>query len=153
MNSYEKLIGKLEEKETEVKLARLYGSGETQLQEQKKRYADLLRTHERLFHADAPVAFFSAPGRTEICENHTDHNHGRVLVQIGRFRGYGAGEITIEMYNLLDDSAHRNPVDVHVPNRHKYRNLNAFAHHNVLLVNLFDGHNCAVGGTKNGAIG
>ena len=26
-----------------------------------------------------PVAIFSAPGRTEICGNHTDHQHGRVL--------------------------------------------------------------------------
>lgn len=24
-------------------------------------------------------AFFSAPGRTELCGNHTDHNHGKVL--------------------------------------------------------------------------
>ena len=27
----------------------------------------------------APEAYFSAPGRTEIGGNHTDHQHGRVL--------------------------------------------------------------------------
>lgn len=31
-----------------------------------------------VFGAD-PTHFFSAPGRTEICGNHTDHQHGRVL--------------------------------------------------------------------------
>ena len=30
------------------------------------------------FH-DTPARFFSAPGRTEICGNHTDHQNGRVL--------------------------------------------------------------------------
>lgn len=29
--------------------------------------------------ADREVSLFSAPGRTEICGNHTDHNHGLVL--------------------------------------------------------------------------
>ena len=28
---------------------------------------------------DTPVTICSAPGRTEICGNHTDHQHGRVL--------------------------------------------------------------------------
>ena len=28
---------------------------------------------------DTMVALCSAPGRTEICGNHTDHQHGRVL--------------------------------------------------------------------------
>ena len=29
--------------------------------------------------ASTPTAYFSAPGRTEIGGNHTDHQHGRVL--------------------------------------------------------------------------
>jgi hypothetical protein len=28
---------------------------------------------------DFPLRFYSSPGRTELCGNHTDHNHGRVL--------------------------------------------------------------------------
>ncbi len=79
MNPYQKLAGKLDEKETEARLELLYGGGEAQAREQKKRYADLLKTHEDLFHATGPVMFFSAPGRTEIGGNHTDHNNGRVL--------------------------------------------------------------------------
>ena len=37
-----------------------------------------IKGFEKQFH-QKPFRFFSAPGRTEICGNHTDHNHGRVL--------------------------------------------------------------------------
>ena len=72
-------IRQLDEKATEDKLSMLYGGGDETLQAQKKRYAELLRLHEKTFHADLPVQIFSAPGRAEIGGNHTDHNHGRVL--------------------------------------------------------------------------
>lgn len=31
------------------------------------------------FFAPDKVAIFSAPGRSEVCGNHTDHQHGMVL--------------------------------------------------------------------------
>ena len=43
------------------------------------RYADLLDLYEKTFGQDAQVTLFSAPGRTEIGGNHTDHEYGRVL--------------------------------------------------------------------------
>ena len=43
------------------------------------RYADLLKLYEKTFPGDAQITLFSAPGRTEIGGNHTDHEHGRVL--------------------------------------------------------------------------
>ncbi|MBQ4177922.1 MAG: galactokinase, partial [Lachnospiraceae bacterium] len=43
------------------------------------RYAALLDLYEKTFPGDAQVCLFSAPGRTEIGGNHTDHEHGRVL--------------------------------------------------------------------------
>ena len=49
-----------------------------QLDAQYKRYADILANYRAQF-GDGPVEFFSAPGRTEVGGNHTDHNHGRVL--------------------------------------------------------------------------
>ena len=47
----------------------------------RKRVTQLLDGFQRTFGAgeDAPVTLCSAPGRTEICGNHTDHQHGRVL--------------------------------------------------------------------------
>lgn len=58
-------------------LLRVYGEGE--LDAQRERYGELCALfEEKLGNADG-VRFFSAPGRTEVCGNHTDHNHGRVL--------------------------------------------------------------------------
>ncbi|NLX92664.1 MAG: galactokinase [Clostridiales bacterium] len=46
---------------------------------QRERFKSLLNNFEELFGAAKAIELFSAPGRTEICGNHTDHNHGRVL--------------------------------------------------------------------------
>ena len=47
----------------------------------RQRVSDLLDGFQQSFGAgeDTLVALCSAPGRTEICGNHTDHQHGRVL--------------------------------------------------------------------------
>ncbi len=57
-------------------MRRLYGPA---LQDQKARYRELLERFARLFPDRPDLAFYSAPGRTEIGGNHTDHNNGRVL--------------------------------------------------------------------------
>lgn len=46
---------------------------------QRKRYAELLQRFALLYGAQHTPQLFSAPGRTEIGGNHTDHNHGSVL--------------------------------------------------------------------------
>lgn len=46
---------------------------------QTARYTAALGAFEGLFGTGREAAFFSAPGRTEVCGNHTDHQHGRVL--------------------------------------------------------------------------
>jgi len=66
----------LKEGRMDAVLASLYGQG--QLPAQKKRYLRLLEAlATRLAPSEAIVV--SAPGRTELGGNHTDHNHGRVL--------------------------------------------------------------------------
>ena len=47
----------------------------------RQRVAALLDRFQQTFDAgeDTPITLCSAPGRTEICGNHTDHQHGRVL--------------------------------------------------------------------------
>lgn len=52
---------------------------EAAVSEQRKRYADAVRSFEALFGEAHEVCVLSAPGRTEVCGNHTDHNHGKVL--------------------------------------------------------------------------
>ncbi len=43
------------------------------------RYSELLELFGKTFSGDEEICLFSAPGRTEIGGNHTDHEHGRVL--------------------------------------------------------------------------
>ena len=68
----------LEEGALDARLAQLkYGEPEAA----RAKVRNVLDGFERSFGAgpDTPVALCSAPGRTEICGNHTDHQHGRVL--------------------------------------------------------------------------
>ena len=62
-----------------ARVATLYGAGETVLAAQKERYGKLVERFEKRFGDAQELCFFSAPGRTEIGGNHTDHNNGRVL--------------------------------------------------------------------------
>ena len=62
------------------RVATLYGAGESTLNAQKARYGKLVERFEKRYGEDmGELCFFSAPGRTEIGGNHTDHNNGRVL--------------------------------------------------------------------------
>ena len=80
MNHYAQMLSQMRRPAAMERLSRLYGHREGELARQLTRYANLLKTHEELFHQDgAPLYFISAPGRTEIIGNHTDHNNGRVL--------------------------------------------------------------------------
>ena len=49
------------------------------VQNQKPRYVETLNDFGELFGYDREVNIMSAPGRTEVCGNHTDHNNGKVL--------------------------------------------------------------------------
>ena len=62
------------------KLADLYGSTEV-LPYQKERYISAITRALEVFPelSDLGISVFSAPGRTEIGGNHTDHQHGNVL--------------------------------------------------------------------------
>lgn len=80
MNQYANMIRSLKSPEGTQRLMHLYGDRDGMLLEQTARYTGLLKRHEELFHEeDKEVLLISAPGRTEIGGNHTDHNRGRVL--------------------------------------------------------------------------
>ena len=57
-------------------LKTLYGA---EAPEQEARYKELAAYFAQEFRADETLEFFSAPGRTEVGGNHTDHNNGKVL--------------------------------------------------------------------------
>lgn len=59
------------------RLLKVYSDDELALQ--SERYASLYKRFCEYFGDNKEVRFFSAPGRSEICGNHTDHNNGKVL--------------------------------------------------------------------------
>lgn len=58
-------------------LIKLYG--ENALEEQKARYKAAEESFVKEFGQTDGIRIFSAPGRTEVSGNHTDHNNGKVL--------------------------------------------------------------------------
>ena len=67
---------KLNSGELDDALRYLYGDA---LNTQKQKYAALINAFESAFGDSDDAVLFSAPGRSEIGGNHTDHQLGRVL--------------------------------------------------------------------------
>ena len=59
------------------RLSEVYGNAEATFQQ--VRYTKLAESFEKDFSENEDLRFFSAPGRTEVGGNHTDHNNGKVL--------------------------------------------------------------------------
>lgn len=77
MNNIKEVKNTIENGGFDSALVRVYG--EKELDAQRQRYAELCSFYEDALGEGENIRFFSAPGRTEVCGNHTDHNHGQVL--------------------------------------------------------------------------
>ena len=71
-------IAAIEAGEMDEKLKAIYVT-DSAVEAQKPRYIRLINEFIKLFGEDRDVIITSAPGRTEVCGNHTDHNNGKVL--------------------------------------------------------------------------
>ena len=60
------------------RLAAVYVVEKNDVKKTVNRYLEALQAYERLFKEEE-IAIYSAPGRTEVGGNHTDHQHGKVL--------------------------------------------------------------------------
>lgn len=78
MNSSD-LLMEIESGKVNDKFALLYGNKEDVIKKQIDRYANAIKSFEDFYPGHNEISIFSAPGRTEICGNHTDHQHGCVL--------------------------------------------------------------------------
>lgn len=58
---------------------KLYADNDRVVQAQRVRYAEAVEQFTALFGSGRELKLYSAPGRTEIGGNHTDHNHGVVM--------------------------------------------------------------------------
>lgn len=72
------LIKFIENGEADAALKKVYVT-DYAVEAQKPRYIKTVKKFMELFGDDREVSVLSAPGRTEICGNHTDHNNGKVL--------------------------------------------------------------------------
>lgn len=80
MDSYAQMLSQLRKPSATERFAHLYGCREGELARQLTRYSRLVKAHEDFYHAQHEKLYLiSAPGRTEIGGNHTDHNNGKVL--------------------------------------------------------------------------
>ena len=70
---------KIQEINTQDFLKRLEVVYGNDAKRQQERYLSLAESFKKDFSENADVRFFSAPGRTEVGGNHTDHNNGKVL--------------------------------------------------------------------------
>ena len=59
--------------------SRIYGSKKQSLEYQVQRYIKAIESFKMFFSNREQIKIFSAPGRTEIGGNHTDHQQGSVL--------------------------------------------------------------------------
>lgn len=78
MTDFLKLKSQIDDGHYEDELRAVYLS-KGEIARQRTRLKKVLSNFEELFGCEKSIELFSAPGRTEICGNHTDHNHGRVL--------------------------------------------------------------------------
>lgn len=53
--------------------------GENSVETHKNRYIQAIEKFEEIYGRDKEISIYSAPGRTEICGNHTDHNCGLIV--------------------------------------------------------------------------
>ena len=79
MNRYAQILSMLKTPEIMKQLTHLYGQRDGMLVSQSTRYSQLIKRHEEIVGNPEGLRMISAPGRTEIGGNHTDHNKGKVL--------------------------------------------------------------------------
>ena len=77
MEKVETFIKQFENNELNDRLIDIYVDKD-KLSNQKFRYIEALKEYQKVFGNEVD-AIFSAPGRSEIGGNHTDHQHGEVL--------------------------------------------------------------------------
>lgn len=76
--SYKDTLKKLESSRYDLFMKKIYFTDE-KVKEEKERYKKILDLYVSLYGEDGDIRFFSAPGRSEVCGNHTDHNRGKVI--------------------------------------------------------------------------
>ena len=97
----------------------IYACDDADCERQAQRYAEALDGFASLFGADRDVSVFSAPGRTEVGGNHTDHQRGHVLAAavnldvIAIVARNDAGVIRVKSQGYPQDEVDLSDLSVH----------------------------------------
>ena len=86
------------------RLVELYGAAG--LRVQRKKYHALTHEYSERFGVPKSPRYMSAPGRTELGGNHTDHNHGRVLCAAVGLDAFGTFEPRSDSQVIMKSSAY-----------------------------------------------
>ena len=128
MNTTE-LKNKLSNGEYSEKLAYMYACEESDTKKYANRYLEVIDGFEKIFGASDELRLFSAPGRTEIGGNHTDHQHGCVLAAslnldvIGAAKLNGTNKVRIQSKGYPMDEIDLDNLDVQESEREKAASL------------------------------
>ncbi len=101
------------------KLAYIYVCGEAESQKYADRYLEVIGEFEKVFGESEDISLFSAPGRTEIGGNHTDHQHGCVLAGgvnvdvIAAAAPNGTNTVRIQSRNYAMDVIDLDDLEIH----------------------------------------
>ncbi len=101
------------------KLMYLYSCDDSSVKKYADRYIDVIESFEETFGKADEIALFSAPGRTEIGGNHTDHQHGCVLAGsvnldvISAARPNGTNTVRIQSRNYKMDIIDLDDLEIH----------------------------------------
>lgn len=118
MNSRE-WKNKLKTDEYAQKLAYIYACGQNEAPFYADRFCEAIDGLEESFGEKEDIRLFSAPGRTEIGGNHTDHQHGCVLAAslnldvVGAAAKNGTSKVRILSKGYTMDVIDINDLDIH----------------------------------------
>lgn len=110
---------KLQQGYYDGKLGMLYGTSTEIIEKQRKRYADAVNEFKTLYPERDDIYVYSAPGRTEVGGNHTDHQHGCVLAAavnldvIAIVAFHNEGVIRLKSAGYPQDIVELSNLDIH----------------------------------------
>lgn len=116
MSQSSELIERFETGKMDQILIKLYGTADVEIQ--RSRYIKAVESFVEHFGERDNLYIFSAPGRTEIGGNHTDHNYGKVLAAsvnldaIAIVAANNSGIINVKSEGYGEDSVHIKDLEV-----------------------------------------
>lgn len=119
MKALQNTLEDLKSGEYNEKLKYIYSCDDDNVSYYADRYTEVIGEFVKTFGETEDIALFSAPGRTEIGGNHTDHQHGCVLAGsvnldvIAAARPNGTNTVRIQSRNYKMDVIDLDDLEIH----------------------------------------